>query len=112
MLLHGNLFQAVRDGGFRSPAMPALCTGEIGVPVHLVAIGALRALHRDFIKHPTDPIRVRVACFEAEHWYPFNNIKDEILEHFFLPEKADFSLYLLDSDEDDDDSNDDDDDQR
>ncbi|CAE8637000.1 unnamed protein product [Polarella glacialis] len=122
--LHGNLFQAVREGGFRSLAMPTLCTGGIGVPVHLVAIGALRALHRDFSKHPTDPIRVRVACFEAGHVYPFNNIKDEILANFFLPEKADEAITaaLLDGaerqdgsvfDDDDDNSNDeDDDDQR
>lgn len=87
--LHGNLLRAVREAGFRSLAMPTLCTGGVGMPAHLVAIAALRAVHRDFCEHPSDPIRVRVACFEPEHVPAFNTIKDHVLEHFYMPELAD-----------------------
>jgi len=83
--VHENLLGTVREAGFRFLAMPTLCTGGMGMPVHLVALAALRVLHRDFCEHPEDPIRVRIACYETEHLTAFNIIKDEWLQHFYSP---------------------------
>eukprot|EP00401_Gymnodinium_catenatum_P033808 CAMPEP_0117593672 /NCGR_PEP_ID=MMETSP0784-20121206/72767_1 /TAXON_ID=39447 /ORGANISM="" /LENGTH=76 /DNA_ID=CAMNT_0005395629 /DNA_START=48 /DNA_END=275 /DNA_ORIENTATION=+ len=68
--------------------MPTLCTGGMGIPAHIVAVAAVRAAHLDFIEHPTDPIRVRVACFDPRHMRAFLTIKDDVLQHFFRPDEA------------------------
>lgn len=90
--IHENLLKTVREAGFRFLAMPTLCTGGMGMPVHLVAIAALRAVRRDFCEHPNDPIKVRVACYEIEHMSAFNTIKDELLQHFYSPAIAECIL--------------------
>uniref|UniRef100_A0A7S1AGW8 Macro domain-containing protein n=1 Tax=Noctiluca scintillans TaxID=2966 RepID=A0A7S1AGW8_NOCSC len=87
--LHSGLLRAVRAAGFRTLAMPTLCTGGIGMPAHLVAIAAVKAAQRDFCEHPNDPIWVRVACYEIEHIPAFNMIKEEVLRNFFVPEEVD-----------------------
>eukprot|EP00927_Polykrikos_kofoidii_P076430 TRINITY_DN73534_c0_g1_i1.p1 TRINITY_DN73534_c0_g1~~TRINITY_DN73534_c0_g1_i1.p1 ORF type:complete len:394 (-),score=38.90 TRINITY_DN73534_c0_g1_i1:181-1362(-) len=86
--IHDNLLKVVREAGFRSLAMPTLCTGGIGMPVHLVAVACVRSIHRDFLEHPADPMRIRIACFETNHMPAFNTIKTEILEHFYKPDEA------------------------
>eukprot|EP00747_Dinoflagellata_sp_TGD_P209523 gnl/TRDRNA2_/TRDRNA2_82912_c0_seq1.p1 gnl/TRDRNA2_/TRDRNA2_82912_c0~~gnl/TRDRNA2_/TRDRNA2_82912_c0_seq1.p1 ORF type:complete len:399 (+),score=45.40 gnl/TRDRNA2_/TRDRNA2_82912_c0_seq1:60-1256(+) len=85
--LHNNLLRVVREAGHRSLVMPTLCTGGIGLPVHFVAISAVRAIHRDFCAHPSDTMRVRVACFEQSHIPSFNNIRDEVLNDFYRPDE-------------------------
>lgn len=86
--IHSILFQAVRDSGCRTLAMPTLCTGGIGIPVQLVAIAAVCAVQADFCEHPADPLQVRVACYEEDHIPSFQVIKDTVMEHFFEPERT------------------------
>lgn len=90
--IHANLLKAVREAGHRSLAMPTLCTGGMGMPAHLVAISALKAIHKDYCDHAADPIRVRVACFEVDHIPAFNSIKDAIYEAFYKPDLIHSSL--------------------
>jgi len=90
--LHGNLLRETREAGFRSVAMPTLCTGGMGIPPSIVATAAVLAVQRDFLASPADPLHVRVACFEAEHLPTFNMIKDEVLQCFFEPEKVEAHL--------------------
>lgn len=45
--LHRNLLMAVRQAGFRSVAMPTLCTGGVGMPPLLVALAAVKVVHQD-----------------------------------------------------------------
>jgi len=84
--LHYNLLEAVRGNGMRSLAMPTLATGGMRLPVHLVAIAAVMAIHADFCAHPADPLHVRVACFDPDHIPVFNMVKEEIFDNFFAPE--------------------------
>jgi len=93
--LHSNLLSVVRENGMRSLAMPTLATGGMRLPVHLVAIAAVMAIHADFSAHPADPIHVRVACFDPDHIPAFNMIKEEILENFFEPEEVRDKLQAL-----------------
>merc|ERR1719265_2772578 len=86
--LHMDLIKATRQGGYRSLAMPTLATGGQGIPPHIVAIGALQAIHSDILEHPSDPMRVRIACFEAHHIPTFNSVKDEVLLRFYQPDEA------------------------
>lgn len=104
--LHANLFRTVREGGFRSLALPTLATGGMGIPPPLVAVAAFRALHQDYCLHPDDPLRVRVACFDREEIQTFYTVKEEAFRHLFAPEQAErivMSLLAptLDSDDSD-----------
>jgi len=81
--LHRNLLNAVREAGFRSLAMPTLCTGGIGLPIALVAIAVIRACHEDFLRHPSDFIRVRVACFDVSHALALEQMRDEVYIDFY-----------------------------
>lgn len=87
--LHGNLLAKVREEGCRSVVLPTLCTTGIGLPLYLVALGAVRAIRRDFWKNPTDPIKVRIACFEASHEQMLNTVKEFVLKGFYNPEETD-----------------------
>merc|ERR1712232_1055956 len=78
--VHGNLLRTVRNAGFRRLAMPTLCTGGVGMPVEFVAIAVLTTLQRDFFEHPSDPMRVRIACFEDDHVGVFQTVKAEMLQ--------------------------------
>merc|ERR1712217_793862 len=95
MGLHENLFKAVREGGFRSLAMPTLCTGGIGIPPPLVAVALFRALHQDYCLHPDDPLRVRVACFEPDQIPSLRTVKEEAFRHLFAPEMAEREVLSL-----------------
>jgi len=86
--LHSNLLQEVRRAGYRSVAMPTLATGGMGMPAHIVAIGAMEAIHLDLLNNPTDPVRIRIACFEAPHLFTVNTVKDQVLDNFYRPEEA------------------------
>mmetsp|Transcript_30180 Transcript_30180/g.54866 ORF Transcript_30180/g.54866 Transcript_30180/m.54866 type:complete len:389 (+) Transcript_30180:65-1231(+) len=90
--IHSNLLRVVREAGHRSLAMPTLCTGGMGMPAHLVAISAVKAIHKDYCDHAADPIRVRVACFEVDHIPAFNSIKDAIYEQFYMPSEIHSNL--------------------
>lgn len=87
--LHNNLLLAVRNAGLRSVAMPTLCTGGIGIPVKLVAIAAVRSIHQDFCNNPSDPLRVRVACFDRDHVNIMKLAKEQQLQHFYSLEEVD-----------------------
>jgi len=90
--LHDNLVRVVREAGLRRLAMPTLCTGGVRLPPALVAVAAIRAVHEDFCQHPADALRVRVACFERGHAPAFEEVRDELIRHFFAPDKAERSL--------------------
>lgn len=81
--LHHNLFTEVRRAGVRTLAMPTLCTGGIGIPAHMVAAAALRAARQDFLAHPSDPMRVRVACYEEDHMPLFIVCRQDATETLF-----------------------------
>lgn len=93
--IHRDLFRAVRQAGFRSMAIPTLCTGGVGMPSGLVAVAALRAFHEDFVAHPADPIRLRIACFDPAHMRPFQHAKRQRVESFFV-EDADVMAMPMD----------------
>jgi len=87
-ILHTELLKEVRNAGYRTVALPTLATGGIRMPPHMVAIAAVEAIHRDFVAHPADPLRLRIACFEAEHLRTFETIKTEMLDNFYRPEEV------------------------
>lgn len=87
--IHDTLLSKIRECGHRSLAMPTLCTGGIGLPPHIVALSALRAVHRDFCMHPTDTLEVRVCCFENEHKQIFQQVCDEVIDYFYMPDERD-----------------------
>eukprot|EP00913_Durusdinium_trenchii_P000050 g46.t1 len=84
--LHAALLHTVRAAGYRSVSMPTLCTGGIGIPVQFVAVAAVRSVYWDFCAHPTDPMRVRLCCFELGHLRMARAVKMEVLDHFYRPE--------------------------
>ncbi|CAK9077137.1 Isocitrate lyase [Durusdinium trenchii] len=106
--LHAALLHTVPPGwraaGYRSVSMPTLCTGGIGIPVQFVAVAAVRSVYWDFCAHPTDPMRVRLCCFELGHLRMAraagtegkqekceifgDAVKMEVLDHFYRPEVA------------------------
>lgn len=92
--IHTNLFTEVRKAGLRSIAMPALCTGGIGIPVEMVAFAAVQVARKDFLANPSDPIRVRVACYESEHMPSFLKNRDNIVRDLFAPGGSDEDLPL------------------
>ncbi|CAE7846665.1 unnamed protein product, partial [Symbiodinium sp. KB8] len=93
--LHDSLLSAVRAAGHRTLAMPTLCTGGIGIPVQFVGVAVARSVYRDFLAHPTDPLRVRICCFEPGHLHMVRAIKDEIVDNFYRPETAEDLVTLL-----------------
>merc|ERR1719265_2971876 len=81
--IHDNLLLAVREAGFRSLAMPTLCTGGIGVPAAIVAIAVVRAVRKDFCRNPSDPLKVRIACFDSDHIPILQRVKKQQLQFFY-----------------------------
>eukprot|EP00930_Biecheleria_cincta_P001433 TRINITY_DN102577_c0_g1_i1.p1 TRINITY_DN102577_c0_g1~~TRINITY_DN102577_c0_g1_i1.p1 ORF type:complete len:336 (+),score=51.21 TRINITY_DN102577_c0_g1_i1:148-1155(+) len=65
---HRRLVCAVRRSGYRSVALPTLGTGGMGYPVSLVCAAVAKAVAEDFARHPSEPLRVRVCCFERHHF--------------------------------------------
>eukprot|EP00929_Paragymnodinium_shiwhaense_P095715 TRINITY_DN5699_c0_g1_i10.p1 TRINITY_DN5699_c0_g1~~TRINITY_DN5699_c0_g1_i10.p1 ORF type:complete len:397 (-),score=57.43 TRINITY_DN5699_c0_g1_i10:207-1397(-) len=81
--LHETILKTVREAGHRSLAMPTLCTGGMNLPAHMVAFAAIRAIRRDFLDNASDPMRVRIACYERDHKRVCEIRKDIVLSAFF-----------------------------
>lgn len=73
--LHRRVFAAVRGAGFRSLVMPTLCTGGQGVPAEIVVKVLASVVAEDLIAHRGDPLKVRVACFDARHVFLLREAK-------------------------------------
>lgn len=93
--LHDCLLVSVRDAGYRTLSMPTLCTGGIGIPIQFVAVAAVQSIYRDFCEHPSDPMRLRICCFEPSHLQMLRAVKDEVFDNFYRAEVTEDLVSLL-----------------
>ena len=74
--LHRKVLAAARAGGYNGVALPTLCTGGIGINAKLVCNALADSVLEDFVAHrgqqqrrDVPALRIRLACFEREHFF-------------------------------------------